>query len=191
MRGFIQRALVLSTIVALPLTAFSAAASEASRYRREYQLREFQQCAFELTSVEVPNEQTKVACAMALEPTDFSGCVVGIDTFTEIPAQNALFSCFRVRRPVELAECVVDINTYVLEPQAARVGDVQQVALSVLDHCRRSLLPLRYSACVVGLSVELSLSLEPENAIAACLDAEDFPREIYTPATNDTLGTDS
>ncbi|WP_072619691.1 hypothetical protein [Spirulina major] len=188
MRGFIQRVLALSTIVALPLTTFSATASEASRYRREYQPREFQQCAFELSSVEVVDEQAKVACAMALEPTDFSGCVAEIDTFTDIPAQNALYACFRVRRPVELAACVVDIDTYVIKPQVSEVENVNEVALSALDHCRRSLLPLRYSACVVGLSAELSL--KPENAIASCLDAEDFPREIYTPATNDTLGTD-
>ena len=83
---------------------------------------------------------------------------------------------------------MVDIHRDVLMPKLTEGTTLDEVALSTLDHCRRSLLPLRYSACVVGLSGQLTL--EPQNAIATCIDAEDFPREIYTPAPNSTLGTD-
>ncbi|MEA5420653.1 hypothetical protein VB712_15575 [Spirulina sp. CCNP1310] len=188
MQGFLKRTLALSTILVFPLISLDATARTPSRYRREYQSLEFQQCAADLIRVGLGVEQTKAACAMALEPTDLSNCVVGIDTLTPVSAQNALYSCFRVRRPVELAQCVVDIHRDVLVPKLTEGTTLDEVALSTLDHCRRSLLPLRYSACVVGLSGQLTL--EPQNAIATCINAEDFPREIYTPAPNSTLGTD-
>lgn len=189
MQGFLKRTLALSSLLVLPLISLDATARRLSRYRRDYQSLEFRQCAADLIRVGLAVEQTKAACAMALEPTDLSNCVVGI-ALTPVSPQNALYSCFRVRRPVELAQCVVDIHRDVLAPKFAEGAMLNDVALSTLDHCRRSLLPLRYSACVVGLSGELT-TLDPQNAIATCITAEDFPREIYTPAPNNTLGTDS
>jgi hypothetical protein len=160
--------------------------SAASRYRDEYDAREFQQCVAELRAANIVVEQADIACAMALEPTDLSECVLSINTFTVLAGDVALFSCFRVRRPVELAECVVDINAEVLEPRVSGEA-LGAIATATLDHCRRSLLPLRFSACVRGLDREI-LYDEPRQALSTCIDAEDFPREIYTPATNSTQG---
>ncbi|NEO86324.1 MAG: hypothetical protein F6J87_19020 [Spirulina sp. SIO3F2] len=185
MHRSIFKILALGTATVFPLTGLLwATPSNASRYRHEFNAREFHQCANELLTTGVVEEQTQVACAMALEPTDLSGCVVKIDGFTIIEEDEALFSCFRVRRPLELAECVVDINEELLEPKSATA-----LASSTLNHCRRSLLPLRFSACVRGLSREnYPTAFEPSEALATCIDAEDFPREIYTPNTNSTDG---
>ncbi|MGB0561774.1 MAG: hypothetical protein ACPGVO_08200 [Spirulinaceae cyanobacterium] len=187
MPRFLSSTLALATACALPLTSLLWAAPASAfwdgRYRHEFDAKEFQRCAAELISVGVADEQVQTACAMALEPTDLSECVADIDNFTIIDETEALFSCFRVRRPLELSECVVDINEELLEPRSAT-----ELASSTLDHCRRSLLPLRFSACVRGLSREVYTTDDfgPSEALADCIDAEDFPREIYTPSTNST-----
>ncbi|MEM8637891.1 MAG: hypothetical protein AAGG51_03600 [Cyanobacteria bacterium P01_G01_bin.54] len=188
MPRFFSPIFALATACAVPLTSLLWAAPSAAfywegRYRHEFNAKEFQRCAAELLSVGVDGEQVQIACAMALEPTDLSECVADIDNFTVIEETEALFSCFRVRRPLELAECVVDINEELLEPRS-----VTELASSTLDHCRRSLLPLRFSACVRGLSRESYApdDFEPVEALADCIQAEDFPREIYTPSTNGT-----
>jgi hypothetical protein len=49
-------------------------------------------------------------------------------------------------------------------------------ALNILDHCRRSLLPIRFSECVNGLSREVDFSTS--RALDTCIAAEDFPREL-------------
>lgn len=56
-------------------------------------------------------------------------------------------------------------------------------SLLALDSCRRSLLPGRYSECVTGVSREVQ-DLTPEEAMATCLSAEDFPRNIYRDPTS-------
>jgi hypothetical protein len=188
MQRLIQKTFALGVTIALPLTSLLwATPSSASRYRREFNAREFYQCAAELQFAGISEQQTQTACAMALEPTDLSECVLRIDEYVEdqyIQSDQALFSCFRVRRPVELATCVVEINEEILEPK-----NNADLALNTMDHCRRSLLPLRFSACVRGLSRENYPSVfEPKEALDTCIDAEDFPRDIYTPATNSTGG---
>jgi hypothetical protein len=67
---------------------------------------------------------------------------------------------------VELSTCVFDIGNRAREAEA----------LSVLDYCRRSLLPLRFSNCVVGLSREIDFSTP--RALQTCIAAEDFPTQL-------------
>lgn len=189
MERFLQKTLALSAIAALPLMSllWVTPGEASSRYRREFDAEEFHQCAAELLAVEVNEAQTQTACAMALEPTDLSACVAQIDTLTVVDETEALFSCFRVRRPLELASCMVNIDEELLEPKAFAQEFYRQLSSYTLDHCRRSLLPLRFSACVRGLSREAyPTAFEPREALDVCIDAEDFPREIYTPATNST-----
>lgn len=129
---------------------------------------EAQFCAAELVRfAAVSQEAASVACSQALVPKELSRCVLKISELTPTRAQEALFACFKVRRPLDLAGCVHDIHAKTQKPDSA----------AVLDHCRRSLLPLRFSECVVGLSREIDFS--PPKALRTCIAAEDFPRNLY------------
>ncbi|HBL61945.1 MAG TPA: hypothetical protein DDZ80_27105 [Cyanobacteria bacterium UBA8803] len=125
---------------------------------------QFQICAAELLRADVSREVASRVCGEALYPKDLSLCVLKIRDLTPIAANEALNACRRVRRPRELASCVVNINKYTPDPEA----------LSVLDHCRRSLLPLRFAECAIGLSREIDFS--PARALETCIAAEDFTR---------------
>jgi len=126
----------------------------------------FAVCAAELLRANISPDLASTACAEALEPMDLSECVLRIASLTPALADRALGSCTRVRRPVELAKCVVEIN------RRAQNSDVS----SVLDNCRRSLLPLRFSSCVIGLSNQTDFS--PARTMTTCIAAEGFTREL-------------
>jgi hypothetical protein len=124
---------------------------------------EFKTCAAELLRVNISRNLAADVCAEALYPEDLSLCVLKINVQTPIIADEALYGCQRVRRPLELASCVVDINKRTQNPEVRLV----------LDRCRRSLLPLRFSECVIGLSREIDFS--STEALETCIAAEDFP----------------
>ncbi|HEY9901021.1 MAG TPA: hypothetical protein V6D43_01100 [Candidatus Sericytochromatia bacterium] len=129
---------------------------------------EFQICAAELVRfASVAPELASVACGQALRPEDYSRCVVTISLRTPAATQEALQACTRVRRPVELSRCVVDIT------DRTRDSEVP----SVLSYCRRSLLPIRFSECVTGLTREVDFATP--RALDACIAAEDFPRQLF------------
>jgi hypothetical protein len=131
---------------------------------------EFQICTAELVRLAaVSQEAASVACSDALNPKDLSRCVVTIHLLTPTLTQDALVACTKVRRPVELSRCVSDISN--------KTRDTEPTA--VLGYCRRSLLPLRYSECVVGLSRETDIPAS--RAMNTCIEAEDFPRD-FSPA---------
>jgi hypothetical protein len=137
---------------------------------------EFGMCAKELLGTGLSGEQAGTACADALHPEDLSSCVGDImKAQTPISAEDALQACYRVRRPLELANCVtqIDENATIEESNATLV----------LDTCRRSLLPERHSACVVGLSSNIT-DISLEKAIETCIDAEAFPVELF-PTSSD------
>jgi hypothetical protein len=115
---------------------------------------------------EVSPEAASVACARALRPEDLSRCVVTINQVTPTLKQDALAACTKVRRPVELSRCVSDISD---RTQSSEV-------LSVVDYCRRSLLPIRFSECVTGLRREIDFSTS--RALETCIAAEDFPSNL-------------
>ncbi|MDB9312694.1 hypothetical protein PN462_06245 [Spirulina sp. CS-785/01] len=207
LQHFIQRTVfwgltALFPVMSLMVTSPSLALNLWSdRYRNEFDSEAFRACAEELLNTEIDEDQVAIACSEALEPKDLSFCVDEIDYFTTIDPLYALFACFRVRRPIELANCVVDIHYDVLVKEVrdenTRINNINEdftnaeqkaldpISLTTLDHCRRSLLPERFSACVVGLTQEIPLS--SERALDTCIRADDFPREIYTPSRNSTL----
>jgi hypothetical protein len=126
---------------------------------------EFQICAAQLVRFSaVSPEVASRACAEALRPEDLSRCVVTISQITPTLTQDVLRACTRVRRPVELARCVFDIS------DNNRDSEVP----AVLSYCRRSLLPIRFSECVTGLTREIDFSTA--RALQSCIAAEDFPR---------------
>lgn len=129
-------------------------------------LTEYQVCAYELLRADISPERTAIACSEALVPKDLSRCVLRISYQTPTISNEALTACTRVRRPLELASCTVDINT---KTQGAE-------AIKVLDYCRRSLLPVSFSECVIGLSRQIDASTP--KALDTCIAADDFPREL-------------
>ncbi|MGD2180038.1 hypothetical protein [Lusitaniella coriacea] len=54
---------------------------------------------------------------------------------------------------------------------------VEAHSQKTLDHCRRSLLPKRFSECVIGL--RRSAELPTDRALNTCIEAEDFPRNLF------------
>lgn len=161
----------------------------------------FDACMKDLTSAGVPVEEAQTGCADALVPKELSACVRNISTNTDIKSIDALKSCYQVRRPMDLGRCVVDINkqalnlnksnppkttattsetipsenmTVTTETESTKVSPL----MTALQTCQSSLLPLRHSECVIGLS----RTPQPFNAVKAmetCLSAEDFPRDLF------------
>jgi hypothetical protein len=52
-----------------------------------------------------------------------------------------------------------------------------------LDTCRRSLLPVRFSECVIATNNNVE-GTSPEEAMKTCIRAEDFPSELYPNSNN-------
>ncbi|GAB4242177.1 MAG: hypothetical protein Kow00121_68100 [Elainellaceae cyanobacterium] len=158
--------LTIASLFAAVLPSSSASASTySSTYRADSE--DYQSCASGLLGAGISPEAAAEACSGALYPEDLASCVTRIDGGTAIEASNALSGCRRVRRPVDLASCVVDITNIASEEA---IGDV------VLDFCRRSLLPLRFSACVVGLRDEIAYPTD--EAMLDCIASSNRPREF-------------
>lgn len=147
--------------IALPSEAFTSL-----RARTNPRASDYRSCASNLVDAGIASVDAANACADALYPRDLSRCVTRINGNTEIAATDAFENCVKVRRPVELAECVTDIDNL----------DGSVVELNVLDYCRRSLLPLRFSACVVGLSGEGDATTGA--ALESCISAGNRPDDL-------------
>lgn len=127
---------------------------------------DFKACTGSLIESGVAADDAIAACASALHPRDVSDCVDEVIDIREISASNALSACSRVRRPKDLSDCVSDIH------RDLSITD----SPAVLDHCRRSLLPTRFSECVSGVSDAASLGAG--DAMQACISAGFQPRDI-------------
>lgn len=126
---------------------------------------DYDTCARNLTRGKISAAAAADACAKAIRPRDLGICVDRI-TSNNIAGEDALAVCREVRRPVEASTCVVNIRQRA--PQTALIN--------VLSGCRRSLLPERFSRCVVDLSRELRLATD--QSIATCIDATDRSRDV-------------
>lgn len=134
--------------------------------------RDYATCADNLLGKGISESAAASACARALYPLDLSRCVDRIDGSNTLATTEVLSACQRVRRPLELATCYSEIEA----------GDDAAARSDVLDHCRRSLLPERFSSCVVGLRRETTLSTA--SAMTTCIDAGDTPDAGDIPASN-------
>lgn len=153
---------------AVPVVAIASLFTLVIPNRPAVALNEFQLCAAQLVRLaRVSPEDAVAACSDTLNPKEISRCVVTIHKLTPTLTPDALVACKRVRRPVELSRCMFDITD--------NTRDSQPIA--VLDYCRRSLLPLRYAQCVVGLSRETDFS--SGQVMESCIRAEDFPGNLY------------
>ncbi|MEH1882366.1 hypothetical protein [Nostoc sp.] len=128
----------------------------AASYSNDYSV-----CAGRLLSVGVTAQGASQGCAAALRPRDLAACVVKIKKETQIAATDALYSCGKARRPEELATCVVGVS----------LSTKEEANPAVLDYCGRSLLPVRFGQCVVGLRSQIDFP--PAQALDTCISASD------------------
>lgn len=156
----------------------------------------FSDCVNSLLNEGVSGEIAGEACADALIPREYAKCVSIILGSTDITAEQAVTSCYQVRRPVDLGNCVVDIQNATLEESPSQTtepvsnppeivnteGEAPTPIIIALNSCRQSLLPGRYSECVIALSRKVE-QMTPIAAMNTCLSAEDFPRDLF-PAYN-------
>jgi hypothetical protein len=145
------------------------------------QATDYDTCVGDLLVLDLDRETVAAACALAYRPQEVSGCVTGVIAETTIAPGEALSACSRDRRPLEVSTCVTDIHTTlpVSEVGSETVAD----SLSVLDHCHRSLLPVRYSECVLALG-EIA-EFTTANALDRCISAGYRPENVaptYIPA---------
>lgn len=122
---------------------------------------QFSICAVELQRSGIAPDKAGNACAHALDPQELSLCVIKIGYLTSIKGEDALNNCMKVRRPVEFATCITDIHYEI------NTADIN----TVMDHCRRSLLPNRFSECVIGINRYLSLS--PADSLHQCISTDE------------------
>lgn len=141
----------------------------------------YRSCLRDLQGNGVSPEISASACAGALRPTDISQCVRRITQKTKISGLDALNSCQQVRRPDELASCVLDINN----SQSKNPPN----PLAVMDFCRRSLLPRRFSQCVIGMGQQANFTTE--QLMNICINTKESPQpaQLNTPPTPPTFPT--
>jgi hypothetical protein len=126
---------------------------------------DYRRCIAQLTQLKLSPEDSLAACGQALTPEYVATCTMKVSSRGYEPA-IALAACRQVKRPEDMAHCVVDIR-----------NDLKALdATSVLDNCRRSLLPIRYSDCVIGMS-RASAAIAP-TALSTCIDTQYLPREV-------------
>lgn len=139
-------------------------------------------CFRRLLRTKISEREAEDACARALEPRELSRCVEDVSDKTPVESRNALQTCFQVRRPLELSTCVVDIYQEQKEIEDVDIDTLVSYSNLTLDFCRRSLLPQRYSECVVTLSRMSELS--PPEVLETCIDAEAYPESLFPPGSN-------
>nr|WP_242054973.1 hypothetical protein [Nostoc flagelliforme] len=175
-RGKNKQGSSTSRILTLPvlaiagwLTTLLPNVAVAASYSNDYSV-----CAGRLLKVGVTAEAASLGCASALRPRDLAACVVKIENQTQIAATDALYSCGKARRPEELATCVVGASSSTQEA----------INPAVLDYCGRSLLPVRFGQCVVGLRSQIDLP--PTQVLDTCISGGDSvigASSLSTPST--------
>ena len=145
----------LFAISGLLTTVLPSLAVTAS-YDNDYRV-----CAAQLKSVGITDQPASQSCAAAIRPRDLSACVAKIKQKTQIDPVDALASCRQARRPKDLGTCVTSVSK----------NTENTINPAVLNYCGRSLLPVTFASCVVGLRKEINLT--PAEALDTCIDAND------------------
>ena len=154
-------------IAALLATAIPSFPAAAVRIRGVENSTDYQVCASRLLRAGISPNTLATACAEALRPEELSRCVLKIKLRTPIAPSDALYACSQVRRPEDVATCVLEIS-----------GNTKDApATDVLSDCRRSLLPISFSECVVALHRKIDISTA--KALDTCFDTADLPRSPY------------
>lgn len=136
-------------------------------------------CTEKLLGAKVDATVAASACAQDLHPEDLGECVDRVIK-TNLSGTDALAACRKVRRPLDLATCVTEIH-----------GQNNSAAMpSVLDYCRRSLLPARFGECVIGLSKD-PLKLSTDQSMETCIRTSDRPTDLQLVPLNQVVAPSS
>ncbi|TVQ13606.1 MAG: hypothetical protein EA368_01890 [Leptolyngbya sp. DLM2.Bin27] len=127
---------------------------------------DFEACTRSLLEADIEAVAAARACGQALHPAALSRCTVDIINVTDALAEQALLACQSDRRPAELATCVSDIH------QNLEVTN----STSVINNCRRSLLPTRYADCVIGVAQTAELTIA--DSMSSCIAAGYRPVDV-------------
>ncbi|MEO0539597.1 MAG: hypothetical protein AAFZ80_01905 [Cyanobacteria bacterium P01_A01_bin.105] len=127
---------------------------------------DFFNCTADLLDAGIVRDAAAAACAASLQPGTLSNCAVDVADFTGIAVADALVVCERSRRPDEVANCTLDIHDSLLEGPS----------LSAHTFCGRSLLPERYSVCVIDLVDAADLTVD--ESLTRCIRAGYRPWEM-------------
>jgi hypothetical protein len=168
-KQFVKHSASIGVVVGLLTIALPITPTSASTYVRRSGFvseRSYRECAADLLQSGLSPEVAATGCSEALSPRELGRCVTRISREQDGFAQNAFTACRQVRRPVELSTCFVLIRNELEDTTAA----------NVLDNCRRSLLPDRYSDCVLGIS--RATDLASTTVLNACISGADYPRDF-------------
>lgn len=127
---------------------------------------DFAICTSALINAGLDNSVAAGACGKALRPADLSSCTLDVASTAEVSTDQALLACQSDRRPKELATCVDEIH------QQLEVTD----STAVINSCRLSVLPLRYSDCVVGVASAADLAVA--DSLLRCSAAGYIPTDV-------------
>jgi hypothetical protein len=127
---------------------------------------DFETCTSSLIEVGVVAADAATACGRALHPAALSSCTVDVTGAADVTADQALMACQSDRRPAELATCVSNIH------QQLEVVS----STAVLNNCRRSVLPARFSDCVVGIATAAELTTG--ESMNRCIAAGSRPVDV-------------
>ncbi|MEB3289106.1 MAG: hypothetical protein VKI82_04265 [Leptolyngbya sp.] len=157
----------LTPYLTLPFTLFSAVLAPLTLASPGVAIDDnYGQCATDLLEAGLSRDVVAAACASALRPEQVSTCVLDVTAATELSAESALAACSRDRRPLEVASCVVNIHNALAVSNSA----------AVLNHCHRSILPVRYGTCVVETA--LITQMATDDSLALCLAAGYRPVDV-------------
>ncbi|MBF2022767.1 MAG: hypothetical protein IGR93_22415 [Hydrococcus sp. C42_A2020_068] len=138
-------------------------------------------------------EEALTACYRVRRPVDLANCVVDIHAevlSASTPQANKSETSAKTNKN-ETSQ----VTTPEPPPETEEPGSIEPTesptktdteespSLVALDSCRRSLLPGRHSECVIALAKNVP-NTSPVTAMATCLSAEDFPRELFPAFTN-------
>lgn len=127
---------------------------------------DYESCTSGLIDAGITANAAAGACGTALHPAELSSCTVDVLGAAEVDAEQALLACQNDRRPQELATCVGDIH------QGLEVAN----STAVVNNCRRSVLPVRFSDCVVGVATAASLPVA--ESMTQCIAAGYRPEDV-------------
>ena len=114
----------------------------------------------------IAEDSAIAACSSSRVPDSLGACVVDVSESTGLAASSALLMCERSRRPTEVADCTINIHDAYFESPSTKV----------LENCGRSLLPARYSTCVVDIVDATEVAVD--TALDQCIRAGYRPWRI-------------
>lgn len=126
---------------------------------------DYEVCTRDLIDLGIEPALASAACSDTYKPVEVSNCVVNVTQSADVSTLTALEACARDRRPSEVATCVSQIHQGLAVTESAKVVEL----------CHLSLLPTRYSECVVGLN---AAGIEVAASLNECISAGYRPTDI-------------